>query len=306
MLSTGLQPEMSAVDRRRELNRLAAQKLRNRQKEKAVTVKQDYFAAQSRNTQLLYDVKQLRKQKVELTTQYEAHLSMCRHASTDVHNSQTVNHPASQTVCTGTLSQYAVITSGQTQQQVISPVLLLSSDGSGLLPPASIQLVSVAPLDANFADGVDINGVNSTTAVKRESDCVASETRLTNGDTAFCGENKDKMLNGVCKSNSVVGPGVSEVVPARAKTRAAAVVDVEKTVGGVSSVPASPVTRPAYNTRRRRSMSSLPHASEPAVRALKRATTRHVSSDQRLTETAAADSDNLPSFLSSMTDFDDE
>jgi len=32
--------EMSAVDRRRELNRLAAQKLRNRQKEKAVNVKQ--------------------------------------------------------------------------------------------------------------------------------------------------------------------------------------------------------------------------------------------------------------------------
>ena len=32
--------EMNPVDRRRELNRLAAQKLRNRQKEKAVTVKQ--------------------------------------------------------------------------------------------------------------------------------------------------------------------------------------------------------------------------------------------------------------------------
>ena len=32
--------KMSSVDRRRELNRLAAQKLRNRQKEKAVTVKQ--------------------------------------------------------------------------------------------------------------------------------------------------------------------------------------------------------------------------------------------------------------------------
>jgi len=32
--------EMNSVDRRRELNRLAAQKLRNRQKEKAVTVKQ--------------------------------------------------------------------------------------------------------------------------------------------------------------------------------------------------------------------------------------------------------------------------
>jgi len=31
---------MTSVDRRRELNRLAAQKLRNRQKEKAVTVKQ--------------------------------------------------------------------------------------------------------------------------------------------------------------------------------------------------------------------------------------------------------------------------
>jgi len=31
---------MNSADRRRELNRLAAQKLRNRQKEKAVTVKQ--------------------------------------------------------------------------------------------------------------------------------------------------------------------------------------------------------------------------------------------------------------------------
>jgi len=31
---------MTSVDRRRELNRLAAQKLRNRQKEKAVVVKQ--------------------------------------------------------------------------------------------------------------------------------------------------------------------------------------------------------------------------------------------------------------------------
>lgn len=304
MLSTGLQPEMSAVDRRRELNRLAAQKLRNRQKEKAVTVKQDYFAAQSRNTQLLYDVKQLQKQKVELTARYEAHLSMCRRTSTEVHNSQTVNHPASQTVCTGTLSQYAVITSGQPQQQVISPVLLLSSDGSGLLPPASIQLVSVAPLDANFADGMDLNDVHNSVAVKRESDRAVSEMRLTNGDTACSGENKDTVLNGVCKSNSVVGPGVSEVVPARAKSRTAVVVDIEKTAGGVSSVPASPVTRPAYNTRRR-SMSSLPHASEPAVRARKRAATRHVSSDQLRTETAAAHSDNLPSFLSSMTDFDD-
>jgi len=234
-------------------------------------------------------------------------MSMCRLANTEVQNSQTVNHPASQTVCTGTLSQYAVITSGQPQQQMISPVLLLSSDGSGLLPPASIQLVSVAPLDANCADAVDLNDTNSSMAVKRESDCAASATRLTNGDTAFCGENKGKVLNGVCKSNSVVGPGVSEVVPARAKSRAAAVVDIEKTEGSVSSVPVSPVTdtRPAYNTRRRRSMSSLPHASEPAVRALKRATTRHVSSDQLLAETAAADSDNLPSFLSSMTDFDD-
>jgi len=32
--------ERSSVDRRRELNRVAAQKLRNRQKEKAVVVKQ--------------------------------------------------------------------------------------------------------------------------------------------------------------------------------------------------------------------------------------------------------------------------
>jgi len=32
--------ERSSVDRRRELNRVAAQKLRNRQKEKAVIVKQ--------------------------------------------------------------------------------------------------------------------------------------------------------------------------------------------------------------------------------------------------------------------------
>lgn len=292
--------EMSAVDRRRELNRLAAQKLRNRQKEKAVTVKQEYFAAQSRNTQLLYDVKQLRKQKNELSARYEAH--MCRHAGTEVRRSQTVDHPASQSVCTDAVSQgYAVITSGQ--QQFLSPVLLLS-DRSGLVPPTSVQLVSVAPLDAGFANGVDLQVINSS-SVKEESDCATSETRLVNGDTAFCGETTE-MLNGVCQSNSIVGNRVNEVVQtmvdARAKSHIAAVVDVEKTVGGALSVPASPVTKRAQKSRRRRSTSSLPHDSEPAVTPLKRATTRHMSSDQLLTAKAAADSDNLPSFLSSMTD----
>jgi len=228
---------------------------------------------------------------------------MCRHASTEVRRSQTVDHPASQTVCTDAVSQgYAVITSGQ--QQFLSPVLLLSSDRSGLVPPTSVQLVSVAPLDAGFANGVDLQVVNSS-SVKEESDCATSETKLVNGDTSFCGETKE-MLNGVCQSNSNVGDKVKEVVQAmvdaHTKSRTDAVVEVEKMVVGPLSVPASPVSKRAQKTRRRRSTSSLPHDSEPAVTALKRAATRHMSSDQLLTTKAAADSDNLPSFLSSMTD----
>jgi len=171
-------------------------------------------------------------------------------------------------------------------------------------PSAPVQLVSVAPLDAHFADGVDIKVMNSG----KESDSAASETRLTNGDAAISGECKDKKMNGVCKSDSFQGDGVSEVVAAavdtNAESRSAAVVDTEKTVGGGLLVfaSASPVTKPACNTRRRRSMPTLPHTSEPAAKLLRRATTRHMSSDQLLTRNAAADSDNLPSFLSSMTD----
>lgn len=266
---------------------------------------QDYFAAQSRNTQLLYDVRQLQKQKDELISQYEAHLSLCHNIFTEVDRSQTVDHPASQTICTGTMPQYAVITSGQ--QQFLSPVLLLSSDDSSSVPPSTpVQLVSVAPLDAHFAEGVDVNIVNSSMIVKRESYSAASETQLINGDTAVRGVNKDKMVNGVCISNSTVGDEVSQVLPAAVDTQTksctAVVADAEKTVDGISSVPVSPVTKPACSTRRRRSLPSLPHTSEPADKPPKRATTRHMSSDQLPTKKTAADTDNLPSFLSSMTD----
>jgi len=188
--------------------------------------------------------------------------------------------------------QFAVITSGQ--QQFLSPLLLLSSDG--LVPSTPVQLVSVAPLDASFADNVDRNVVNSGVDVKQESECAASETMLANGDASLCGETgkKDKLVNGVCKSS--VGNGVPEVVPAVANAPAKSrTVDAEKMVDGASSVPASPV----INTRRRRSMSSLPVTSEPAR---KRRAARHMSTDQLPANKAAANSDNLPSFLSSMTD----
>lgn len=222
---------------------------------------------------------------------------MCPGPGTEVNRSQTLDCPASQTVCTGTVPQFAVITSGQ--QQFLSPLLLLSSDG--LVPSTPVQLVSVAPLDASFADNVDRNVVNSGVDVKQESECAASETMLANGDASLCGETgkKDKLVNGVCKSS--VGNGVPEVVPAVANAPAKSrTVDAEKMVDGASSVPASPViSKPAYNTRRRRSMSSLPATSEPAR---KRRAARHMSTDHVPANKAAANSDNLPSFLSSMTD----
>ena len=221
---------------------------------------------------------------------------MCPGPGTEVNRSQTLDRPASQTVCTGTVPQFAVITSGQ--QQFLSPVLLLSSDG--LVPSTPLQLVTVAPLDASFADNVDRNVVNSGVDVKQESECAVSETMLANGDASLCGETgkKDKLVNGVCKSS--VGNGVPQVVPAVANALAKSrTVDAEM-VDGASSVPASPViSKPAYNTRRRRSMSSLPVTSEPAR---KRRAARHMSTDQLPANKAAANSDNLPSFLSSMTD----
>ena len=233
---------------------------------------------------------------------------MCRRASAQDHQTQSVDQPASQTVLSAAVSQYAVYTSGQ--QQFFSPVILLPSDGSSPLPSSAVQLVTIAPSDANFTDGPDVNLTNSSVSVKHQSDAVTSVSRLPNGDAALEGNSEDRVLNGVCKSSSVADDGVSKsllvTVDAQPQSCSATVADTsdnaDNSVDGVSSVPASPTTRPTYNTRRRRSMSSLPRTSEPALRALKRSTTRHMSSDQPQMKKAAAENDNLPLILSCMTE----
>jgi len=228
--------------------------------------------------------------QAELRRRYNDHLPICRHQA------QSADRPASQTVLPGALSQYAVYTSGQ--QQFISPVLFLSSDGSSTLPSTAVQLVTIAPSDPNFTECLG-NLTNSGASVKQESKNVASKSKLSNGDAAL-----DSLMNGACESNSVDGEVVSEAMSLLAAVDACAApaVDIQNSVSGMSSVPASPVTKPTYNSRRRRSMSCFPRTSERALRALKRSTARHMSSDETLVKKAAAESDNLPLFLSSMTD----
>jgi len=240
----------------------------------------------------------MRKIKAELARQYEAHLPICRRTSAQDHQVQSTDHPASQTV----LPQYAVFTSGQ--QQFISPVLLLS-DASVAVPSAPVQLVTVAPSDPNFTASLDVNLANSSSNGKQESnDIASSESRLSNGDAVL--ESNSKVLNGIRESVSDPCDGVSEAllaaVDAQAQNHSAAAVDNQNSVDGMSSVPASPITKPVYNTRRRRSTSSVPRTPEPALKALKRSSTRHMSSDESHTKRAARESDNLPLFLSSMTD----
>jgi len=68
---------MSAAERRRELNRLAAQRLRSKRKDRANHVRSEYFAAQSVNTRLMYELKQLSKEKEKLQTRLTTHLQTC-------------------------------------------------------------------------------------------------------------------------------------------------------------------------------------------------------------------------------------
>jgi len=208
---------------------------------------------------------------------------MCRRSNTQHDTAQTVNHAASQAV----LSPFAVYTSGQ---QVLSPLLLLSSVGSGMMPSSAVQFVTVAT-----SDGMDLNLTNGNVSLKQESDTASSESKLANGDAAP--EKKHDMLNGVCKPVAVSKQVESHSTP---------VVDADNSAASrpTSSVPTPPVVKPVYNTRRSRSISSLRRSSEPALRAAKRSTTRHMSSDEPLTKNPAAENDSLPSFLSSMTDDD--
>jgi len=240
--------------------------------------------------------------------QFEDHLPVCRRASAQDHQAQSADHRVSDTVLSGAVSQYVVYTSGL--HQFLPPVLLLSSAGSGGASTA-VQLVAVAPSDANFTDGPDLNLTNNSVpvSIKQESDngsrLSSNESRLSSNDAASDADKKDKMVNGVSKSNSVACDRVSEALLAAvdAQTESCATVaDSQNSVDSVPSVAESPVTKPAYNTRRRRSMPSLPHTSEPALTALKRTTVRHKSSEQPPTKKTATETDNLPLFLSSMTD----
>jgi hypothetical protein len=79
-----MKTEHVVQERRRELNRLAAQKLRNRQKERALTIRQEYFNAQSNNTRLVYEKKQLFKEKETLRMNLEAHLQFCQQQRTNI------------------------------------------------------------------------------------------------------------------------------------------------------------------------------------------------------------------------------
>jgi len=249
-------------------------------------------------------VKQLRKHRAELARQYEAHLLVCRHASAQG-PSQSADLPDSQTVLSDALPQYAVYTSGH--QQFISPVMLLSSDST--TPSTPVQLVTIAPSENNFTECVDVHLTNSSSSVEHKSDNVTSESSMSNGIAAFGSDEKDKTLNGVCMPTSVNCDGVSEAlltaVDEHSKNCKAAVVDGQNSIGdGTSSVLASPISKPKYNTHRRRSLSSvIRRTSEPALRASKRSSARHLSSDEPLTKKAAREnSDSLPLFLSAMTD----
>ena len=236
--------------------------------------------------------------KHDLFRRFETHLETCRHASQADHETQSTAHPV--------LSQYAVYTSGQ-QQQFLSPVILWSTDGSGTLPSSAVQLVTVAPSDVKFTDCLDSHVTNSS-SVSTKQGAVTS----TNGSPDGCagaavdGDNKEQKLNGVCKSDSVVIDGLSKVlsdaVDAQAETWSTSVIDNEKSVGGMSSVPASAVTTPTYNIRRRCSTSCLPHTSEPAFTGLKRSAVRYMSTDQPAAKKTFSESDNLPAFLSSIAD----
>jgi len=189
-------------------------------------------------------------------------------------------------------------------------VVLLSSDGSAVVqsPAVGLQLVTIAPPDSSVANDVDFSHTDND-AVKPQPDFATCNSRLTDGSTALDVQNVDKTINGGLRSNSnsVAGNGVSEAllaaVDAHDKSRSAPVSQTENTVDGTSSVPASPVNKSVYGTRRRRSTSSLPSSSKRTVRGLKRSTARNLSADGPLTDKPAAD-DNLPSFLSSMTDDD--
>ena len=228
--------------------------------------------------------------------QFDAHLPMCRHVS------QVDNHvqcdPASQTVLSGTLSQYTVYTSGQ--QQFLSPVFLLSSDESSPATSAAIQLVPFASSDSSITDSLQLNLTNACDSIK--SDPAAADYKLTN-DSAYLGG--DRLLNGPRKSDSAIREGVSEAllaaVDAHTESCNAVATDTKNTKGGIQSVPVSPVTKAVHNTRRRRSMSALSSNSEPTVKVPRRTSLRHVSTDRPLAKKAAPESDNLPLFLSTMT-----
>ena len=222
---------------------------------------------------------------------------MCRHADAQNYQGQSVSCP-SQNVLSGTLSQYAVFTSGQ--QQFLSPVILLPSDGSNAVPSAAVQLVTVAPSDVNFTDGVDMNHTHSSISVKQES---TSESRQSNCDAVLDDENKDEASNGVSESDSADDDQVSEADDAQSeRCSSVPVVDNENIV----LVSPLPISRPTDSTRRSRSMSSVPHSSDPALRALKRSTARHMSSDQPASNKTATENDSLPLSVSSMTDDADD
>jgi len=244
----------------------------------------------------------MRRLKSELSRQYEAHLPMCRHVNTQNDAAaQSVDLSDSQAVpvLSGSLPQYAAVyTSGQ--QHYYSPLLLLSSVGTGHTVPstAAVQFVTVATTsDAGCADGLDSNLTNG---MKPESDKV---TGLPNGDAVLdSGEKKDEVLNGVCKAGTIAAVDAPPD-DSSSDVQSSSAVDAEDTV---TSVPASPITEPSHNTRQRRRKlsSSLRRSSEPPLRSVKTSTLRHLSSDQPPSKKAAIEIDSLPLFLSSMTDDD--
>jgi hypothetical protein len=191
-----------ALDRRRELNRQAAQKLRNKQKEKAISIKQLYFAAQSKNTQLNYEVKQLRKFKEELEAQINGHVSACQKTTLQSHygsrnNGFPASHvPQSQSVSFPVAYYHPSVQSSShltpfsySGSQIV--VCSRGNDMSSGLQVLTINPYPVAPPNADMA-GID----NCVDASSTTDGCTEIYAEPTNEVTVHSGG--DDVMNEEC------------------------------------------------------------------------------------------------------------
>lgn len=163
-----MKPDMG-LERRRELNRLAAQKLRNRQKERAVNIRQEYFNAQSNNTRLVYERKQLHKERDALKSSLSAHLQFCQQQAAS--NLFLGNHIIYFAAPVGTMPQPILLTN--MDQSSSGKIGLSISDTD--LPNASAEVDNSLSGDEEYDEAV----VPENTGLRAAEDRRLEE----NGDT---------------------------------------------------------------------------------------------------------------------------